>query len=98
MYTRYPFIMFWTSLEPISGEALKADLTVHTCASPSFSGLELLAARKKTSSERGCSWFSSVGCMKILAVTVVPAGKGFPTSHCSVRLLDGVGGEQRTET
>ena len=41
---------------------------------------------------------SSVGCMKILVVTVVPAGKGFPTSHCSVRLLEGVGGEQRTET
>ena len=41
---------------------------------------------------------SSVGCMKILVVTVVPAGKGFPTSHCSVRLLDGVGGEHRTET
>ena len=36
--------------------------------------------------------------MKILVVTVVPAGKGFPTSHCSVRLLEGVGGEQRTET
>ena len=35
--------------------------------------------------------------MKMRAVTVVPAGSGFPTSHCSVRLLAAVGGEHSTE-